>query len=198
MEMAREAKIERKTAETEIRIELNLDGKGAFDGDTGIGFFDHMLHLLARHALFDLFVDAVGDLDVDAHHTVEDTGICLGMALKDALGDKQGITRYGWACVPMDEALVLAAIDLSGRPYLSYEAAAPSSQVGELPVELVPEFFRALVNNAGITLHLRLLNGDNTHHIIEALFKGFARALREAAAFSERESGVPSTKGKLC
>lgn len=195
--MVREAQIERATNETNVQVKLNLDGKGNFYGSTGIGFFDHMLHLLARHALIDLTVEARGDLHVDAHHTVEDTGICLGMALQEALGDKQGITRYGSAIIPMDEALALATVDLSGRPYLGYEVNVPGPSAGGMSVELVPEFFRALVNNAGITLHLRLLCGDNTHHIIEVLFKGFARALREAVALNKRESGVPSTKGKL-
>ncbi|MFY9139861.1 MAG: imidazoleglycerol-phosphate dehydratase HisB [Thermacetogeniaceae bacterium] len=193
----REAQVERVTAETSVKLKLNLDGSGVFEGKTGVGFLDHMLHLLARHALIDLGVEAVGDLYVDAHHTVEDTGICLGMALQKALGDKKGINRYGSALIPMDEALALVALDLSGRPFLSYEVEVPGQAAGDLPVELVPEFFRAIINNAGITLHMHLLSGDNTHHIIEVLFKGFARALREAVAFSERERGIPSTKGKL-
>ncbi|MGB4043241.1 MAG: imidazoleglycerol-phosphate dehydratase HisB [Thermacetogeniaceae bacterium] len=193
----REAQVERVTAETSVKLKLNLDGSGVFEGKTGVGFLDHMLHLLARHALIDLGVEAVGDLYVDAHHTVEDTGICLGMALQKALGDKKGINRYGSALIPMDEALALVALDLSGRPFLSYEVEVPGQAAGDLPVELVPEFFRAIINNAGITLHMNLLSGDNTHHIIEVLFKGFARALREAVAFSERERGIPSTKGKL-
>ena len=195
--MGREAQIERTTGETSVQIKLNLDGKGSFEGTTGIGFFDHMLHLLARHSLFDLTVEASGDLHVDAHHTVEDTGICLGMALQKAIGDKEGITRYGSAIIPMDEALALAAVDLSGRFYLAYDVDVNCQNVGEMPVELVPEFFRALVNNAGITLHLRLLSGENTHHIIEAVFKAFARAVREAVTLNLRESGVPSTKGQL-
>jgi imidazoleglycerol-phosphate dehydratase len=195
--MMREAQVERVTAETSVKLKLNLDGSGVFEGKTGVGFLDHMLHLLARHALIDLGVEAVGDLYVDAHHTVEDTGICLGMALQKALGDKKGINRYGSALIPMDEALALVALDLSGRPFLSYEVEVPGQAAGDLPVELVPEFFRAIINNAGITLHMHLLSGDNTHHIIEVLFKGFARALREAVAFSERERGIPSTKGKL-
>ncbi|HHY41044.1 MAG TPA: imidazoleglycerol-phosphate dehydratase HisB [Syntrophaceticus sp.] len=195
--MMRQAQVERVTAETRVKLSLNLDGNGSFEGKTGVGFLDHMLHLLARHALIDLSVDAVGDLYVDAHHTVEDIGICLGMALQQALGDKKGINRYGSAIIPMDEALAIVALDLSGRPFLSYAVKAPSEAVGDLPVELVPEFFRAIINNAGITLHMHLLSGDNTHHIIEVLFKGFARALREAIAFSERERGIPSTKGKL-
>lgn len=195
--MGREAQIKRTTEETSVQIELNLEGKGSFAGTTGIGFFDHMLHLLARHSLFDLTVEASGDLYVDAHHTVEDTGICLGLALQKALGDKEGITRYGSAIIPMDEALALAAVDLSGRAYLAYEVDVNCQNVGEMPVELVPEFFRALVHNAGITLHLRLLSGENAHHIIEAIFKAFARALREAVTLNPRESGVPSTKGQL-
>ncbi len=196
-ERKRKAQIERVTGETNVQVELDLDGQGSFAGSTGIGFFDHMLHLLARHALFDLDVEALGDLHVDAHHTVEDVGICLGTALKKALGGKEGVTRYGSAIIPMDEALVLVSVDLSGRPYLGYDVHVFCDQVGKMPVEMVPEFFRALVNNAGITLHLRLLSGENTHHIIEVLFKGFARALRDAVAISEGESGVPSTKGKL-
>jgi imidazoleglycerol-phosphate dehydratase len=195
--MVREAEVERVTGETRVKIRLNLDGNGTFQGKTGVGFFDHMLHLLARHALFDLQVDAVGDLHVDAHHTVEDVGICLGMALQKALGDKKGINRYGSALIPMDEALALVALDLSGRPYLGYKVKAEGQAAGDLPVELVPEFFRAIINNAGITLHMHLLGGENTHHIIEVLFKGFARALREAVTYSEREKGIPSTKGKL-
>ena len=195
--MGREAQIERTTGETSVQIKLNLDGKGSFEGTTGIGFFDHMLHLLARHSLFDLTVEASGDLHVDAHHTVEDTGICLGMALQKAIGDKEGITRYGSAIIPMDEALALAAVDLSGRPYMAYDVDVNCQNVGEMPVELVPEFFRALVNNAEITLHLRLLSGENAHHIIEVIFKAFARALREAVTLNLRESGVPSTKGQL-
>lgn len=195
--MAREVEVQRVTGETRIGVKLNLDGDGNFQGSTGIGFLDHMLHLLARHALFDLTIDARGDLHVDAHHTVEDTGICLGQALRDALGDKKGINRYGWALIPMDEALAMVAVDLSGRPYLAYDAGIPGSSAGDLPVELVPEFFRALINNAGITVHLRLVSGANTHHSIEALFKGCARALREAVKPEERERGVPSTKGVL-
>jgi len=195
--VVREAEVNRVTGETSVKVKLNLDGSGTFQGSTGIGFFDHMLHLLARHALFDLQVEAEGDLDVDPHHTVEDTGICLGQALREALGDKKGITRYGEALIPMDEALALAVVDLSGRPYLSYDVRIAALSVGELPVELVPEFFRALVNNAGITLHLKMLSGENSHHIIEALFKGCARALRVAVRIDDGESGVPSTKGLL-
>ncbi len=193
----RTAEVERVTGETRVRVKLNLDGTGVFQGGTGIGFLDHMLHLWARHALFDLFLEAQGDLQVDAHHTVEDIGICLGDVFRGALGSKEGINRYGSALLPMDEALVLVAVDLSGRPYFSYDVRAAGWAVGDLPLELVPEFFRAFANHAALTLHLRLLAGQNTHHIVEALFKGCARALREAVARSGREAGIPSTKGEL-
>ncbi|NPV29035.1 MAG: imidazoleglycerol-phosphate dehydratase HisB [Firmicutes bacterium] len=193
----RTAEVERVTGETRVRVKLNLDGTGVFQGGTGIGFLDHMLHLWARHALFDLFLEAQGDLQVDAHHTVEDIGICLGEVFRGALGGKEGINRYGSALLPMDEALVLVAVDLSGRPYFSYDVRAAGWTVGDLPLELVPEFFRAFANHAALTLHLRLLAGQNTHHIVEALFKGCARALREAVARSDREAGIPSTKGEL-
>ncbi|HHW40435.1 MAG TPA: imidazoleglycerol-phosphate dehydratase HisB [Syntrophomonadaceae bacterium] len=195
--MGRVSEVERITGETRVKVRLDLDGKGSFQGATGIGFLDHMLHLWARHGLFDLNVEAEGDLQVDAHHTVEDIGICLGEALRRALGDKEGINRYGSVLLPMDEALVMIAVDISGRPYLVYDVQAEGWRVGDLPVELVPEFFRAFVNNAGLTLHLRLISGRNTHHIVEALFKGCARALRQAVAGNDRESGVPSTKGIL-
>jgi imidazoleglycerol-phosphate dehydratase len=194
---ARAAGVERVTGETRVQVKLNLDGTGAFQGGTGIGFLDHMLNLWARHALFDLFLEAKGDLEVDAHHTVEDVGICLGQAVREALGEKEGINRYGAALLPMDEALVLAAVDLSGRPYLGYDVPAEGWAVGDLPLELVPEFFRAFTYHAALTLHLRLISGKNTHHIIEALFKGCARALRQAVARDNRETGIPSTKGKL-
>lgn len=195
--MGRISEVDRVTGETRVKVRLDLDGKGNFQGATGIGFLDHMLHLWARHGLFDLTVEAEGDLQVDAHHTVEDIGICLGEALRKALGDKDGINRYGSALLPMDEALVMIAVDISGRPYLVYDVQAEGWAVGDLPVELVPEFFRAFVNNAGLTLHLHLISGRNTHHIVEALFKGCARALRQAVARNVRENGVPSTKGIL-
>ncbi|MGB9793338.1 MAG: imidazoleglycerol-phosphate dehydratase HisB [Thermacetogeniaceae bacterium] len=195
--MGRLSEVERVTAETRVRVRLELDGKGDFQGTTGIGFFDHMLQLWARHALFDLSVEATGDLHVDPHHTVEDVGICLGEALRRALGNKEGISRYGSVLLPMDEALVMVALDISGRPYLAYEVEVEGWAVGDFPLELVPEFFRAFVNNAGVTLHLRLLSGRNSHHIVEAIFKGCARALRQAVALSLREDGVPSTKGVL-
>jgi imidazoleglycerol-phosphate dehydratase len=193
----RTAVVERVTEETKVKVELNLDGKGDFKGKTGIGFFDHMLHLWARHSLFDLSLEAQGDLDVDAHHTVEDVGITLGQAFRKALGSKECLRRYGSICLPMDEALVLVAVDLSGRPFFAYDVKIGPWIVGSFPVELVAEFFRAFTNNAGITLHMRLLSGENAHHIIEALFKAFGRALQEAVSVNPRESGVPSTKGSL-
>lgn len=197
MSQERKAAIERVTRETSIRLSLNIDGKGCFTGTTGIGFFDHMLELTARHSLCDLSLEVAGDLHVDAHHTVEDVGIVFGQALNSALGEKKKIRRYGSICLPMDEALVLVALDLSGRPFLAYDVHVPVWTVGNFPTELVPEFFRALVNNAGLTLHLRLLSGENSHHIIEALFKGFGRALREAVSINPLETGIPSTKGRL-
>ena len=192
----RRGEVQRRTAETDIKLVLGLDGQGRAQVETGIGFFDHLLTALARHGTFDLEVHCRGDLHVDGHHTVEDTGLCLGQALRQALGDKAGIRRFGHAYVPMDEALVLAAIDISGRPYLAYDLA-PSGRVGEFDAELGEEFFRAVVNTAGITLHLRQLAGRNSHHILEAGFKAFARALRDAVALDPRVVGVPSTKGVI-
>ena len=189
--------VKRTTGETSVQVSLNLDGKGEFQGSTGVGFLDHMLHLWARHGLFDLALEATGDLQVDAHHTVEDIGICLGQAFDAALGKKTGINRYGSAILPMDEALVMAAVDISGRPFFAYDVKTGSWLVGELPVELVPEFFRAFANNAGLTLHIKLLAGANSHHIIEAVFKGCGRALRQAVALSGLADEVPSTKGSL-
>ncbi len=194
---ARTGIVSRETGETSVSVSLDLDGKGEFQGSTGIGFLDHMLQLWARHGLFDLTVKAAGDYHVDAHHTVEDIGICLGQAFGAALGNKAGIDRYGSVILPMDEALVLAAVDISGRPWLAYEVTTEGWLVGELPVELVPELLRAFVNHAGLTLHLRLLAGTNNHHVIEAVFKGCARALRQAVAVGGREEGIPSTKGTL-
>ncbi|OUM99045.1 MAG: imidazoleglycerol-phosphate dehydratase [Firmicutes bacterium ZCTH02-B6] len=193
---ARRGEVQRRTAETDIRLELDLDGQGRAHVATGIGFFDHLLTALARHGLFDLTVHCTGDLHVDGHHTVEDTGLCLGQALRQALGDKAGIRRFGHAYVPMDEALVLAAVDISGRPYLAYDLA-PTGKVGQFDAELGEEFFRAVVNTAGITLHLRQLAGRNSHHILEAGFKAFARALRDAVSLDPRVVGVPSTKGVI-
>jgi imidazoleglycerol-phosphate dehydratase len=196
-EERRSARIERRTTETQIELELCLDGSGQCRAETGIGFFDHMLNAFARHGLFDLEVKCQGDLEVDAHHTVEDIGICLGQALDQALGDKAGIQRYGHSYVPMDEALARAAIDLSGRSYLVLEAAFNDEQVGELPVALVREFFYAVADQGRMNLHLDLLRGLNDHHGIEALFKAFARALDQASLRSDRIQGILSTKGAL-
>lgn len=195
--MQRMAEIQRQTAETEIRVRLDLDGTGSYRVDTGVGFMDHMLCLWARHGAFDLELTARGDLNVDGHHTVEDAGICLGRALKEALGDKQGIVRYGHALIPMDEALVLVAVDLSGRSYVAFDVSLPAARVGDFDTELVEEFLRALASNGDFTLHVRLLAGRNTHHIIEAIFKALGRALRTAVALDPRGHGVPSTKGVL-
>jgi imidazoleglycerol-phosphate dehydratase len=195
--MGRCAEFERVTGETRVKVRLDLDGQGEFAGYTGVGFLDHMLQLLARHARFDLVVEAQGDLEVDPHHTVEDVAICLGQALSQAVGDKIGINRFGSALLPMDEALVLVSLDLSGRAYLSCKVPLKTQVVGDFPVEMLPDFMRALANNAGMNLHLRRLAGENTHHIIEALFKGLARALRQAVTVREGEAGVPSTKGLL-
>lgn len=194
----RQAHITRQTKETDIALMLALDGTGACEVDTGCGFLDHMLEALGRHALVDLRVTCQGDTRVDDHHTVEDVGIVLGMALRQALGDKRGITRYGDSLLPMDEALVLAAVDLSGRAYLQYDLDIPTQKVGTFDTELVREFFLALTREAGITLHLRQLTGQNSHHIIEAAFKGFARALRQAVTQDAALAGrINSTKGAL-
>ena len=195
--MSRTAQIDRKTAETEIHVNLGLDGEGAGDRDTGVGFFDHMLDLLARHSHFDLSVRARGDLDTGAHHTVEDVGICLGQALDEALGDRTGISRYGQATIPMDEARASCAIDISGRGLCAFEAALPPGAIGNFDHELVEEFLRALALNAKLTLHLTVERGTNAHHVIEASFKALARALRGAVALDASEHGVPSTKGTL-
>jgi imidazoleglycerol-phosphate dehydratase len=194
---ARQARIERNTAETQIALALDLDGSGAAKVETGIPFFSHMLDAWARHGLFDLTVDARGDLEVDHHHTVEDVGICLGRGLKDALGDKRGIARYGQAFVPMDEALVHAAVDVSGRPFLVFNVPLARTRISNFDLDLVKEFMRALAFNAEITLHLTLHYGDNLHHIAEAVFKAAGRALREATRLDPRVRGVPSTKGTL-
>lgn len=195
--VGRNAEIMRTTGETSVNLSLELDGQGIFKGSSKIGFFDHMLNLFTRHSGFNLSLEAEGDLEVDGHHTVEDIGIVLGQALSKALGDKAGISRYGHIILPMDEALVMLAVDLSGRPFLSYDVPLPSSRVGEFDTELVEEFVRALVVNGDITLHAKLLAGKNTHHIIEALFKGLGRVLRGAVAYDKRFQGVPSTKGVL-
>lgn len=196
--MARVAEVTRNTNETRIRVRVDLDGSGRAAVQTGIGFFDHMLDALARHALLDLEVACAGDLQVDGHHTVEDTGIALGQAIAQALGDRTGIRRYADATVPLDEALVRAVIDVSGRPFLAYHVEIPKWQMlGDYDVFLTPEFFRALVLNAGLTVHLDLLRGENPHHVVEATFKAFARALDQATARDPRVTGVPSTKGSL-
>ena len=195
--MTRRADIDRTTAETRIHLELGLDGTGAGERRTGVGFLDHMLDLLARHGRLDLVVDVTGDLQTGAHHTVEDTGLALGRALDEALGDRSGITRYGHAVVPMDEARALCAIDISGRPLLVFGADLPPGGTGGMDHELVDEFFRAVASTARMTLHLEVQRGTNAHHMIEALFKAFARALRQAVAIDPDEHGVPSTKGTL-
>ncbi len=193
----RTAQIVRRTTETDIELRLCLDGRGQCRADTGLGFFDHMLDALARHSLCDLEVQCRGDLQVDAHHTVEDTGICLGQAIAQALGDKAGIQRYGHSYVPMDEALARAVVDLSGRAYLVFAAAFSQERVGALEVCLVREFFYAVADQGRMNVHLDLVRGHNAHHGIEALFKAFARALLMAAQPSERVQGIPSTKGVL-
>ncbi len=193
----RKAAIERKTLETGVSAEWNIDGGGSCDINTGVGFFDHMLTLLAKHSFSDLTVQAVGDLDVDSHHTVEDCGIVLGQALREAVGDKAGIHRYGSCFLPMDEALAHVCLDFSGRPYLVFDAEIPKVQLGIYDAEMTEEFFRALAMNAGLTLHIRVLYGKNTHHIIEAIFKAFARALAEAVSLDGRVHGVMSSKGSL-
>lgn len=193
----RTASIVRTTKETDIRCTLDLDGTGMVDVETGVPFFDHMLDAFVRHGLFDLTVRAQGDVDVDAHHTVEDTGIVLGNAIRKAVGNKQGIKRYGSLMLPMDETLVLCAVDLSGRPYLVYDAEFTSDRVGYLDTEMVREFFYAVSYAAGMNLHLKLMYGSNNHHIIEAMFKAFAKALDEATVYDRRIQNVLSTKGSL-
>ena len=194
----RRAEISRKTAETEISVKINLDGTGTYDNRTGVGFFDHMLDQLARHSLIDMEISAKGDLHIDDHHTVEDTGIALGQALSEALGDKRGIRRYGECHLPMDEALVRCALDLSGRAYLSWGVDMPTPKIGTFDTELVREFFQAFAGNGGITLHVDRVHGFNSHHIAEAAFKSVARALRLAVERDPRKSdAVPSTKGTL-
>ena len=193
----RAAELERSTRETSIRLRLSLDGSGECTAATGVGFLDHMLDLLARHARLDLEVQATGDLGTGTHHTTEDIGIVLGQALDCALADRSGIARYGDATVPMDEALAVCAIDVSGRPYCAFEGTIPEATIGGWETELTEEFFRAVANNARLTVHVRLLAGTNAHHMVEASFKSFARALRVATALDDSESGIPSTKGVL-
>ncbi len=194
----RQANISRKTRETQIELSLNLDGTGKNAVSTGVGFFDHMLDLLGKHSLIDLNIDAKGDLNVDQHHTVEDVGICIGQALDKAVGNKKGIYRYGWSIVPMDESLAQIALDLSGRPALVFNVQFTSPLVGEFATELVMEFFQAIANNAKMNLHINVPYGSNSHHIAEAIFKGFAKALRQATTIDPRaDDAIPSTKGSL-
>jgi imidazoleglycerol-phosphate dehydratase len=201
--VSRNSQIHRTTGETDVQLSLELDGTGAGERETGVGFFDHLLDSVARHGLFDLDVRVDGDLETGPHHTVEDTGIALGQAIDEALGDRAGIRRFGHAIVPMDEARASAAVDISGRPFLAFEGAAgeprpfPAERVGEFDTDLVEEFFRAVANAAKLTLHVRLEAGTNAHHMVEASFKAFARALRSAVEDDERVEGVPSTKGVL-
>ena len=194
----RQASLTRKTAETDVTVKIDLDGTGQYDNQTGVGFFDHMLDQLARHSLIDMTIRAEGDLHIDDHHTVEDVGITLGQALTQALGDKRGIRRYGSCLLPMDDALVRTALDLSARPFLIWNVDIPTDKIGSFDTELAREFFQALSTHGGITLHVDMLHGLNSHHIVEATFKSVARALREAIEVDPRKSGdIPSTKGAL-
>jgi imidazoleglycerol-phosphate dehydratase len=195
--MGRVGQAHRVTGETDVHVRVDLDGSGGARVQTGVGFFDHMMALFARHGLLDLEVSASGDLETGSHHTVEDVGITLGQALADALGDRAGIERYGSALVPMDECLVQVALDLSGRPFLALDLPLPVAEIGGFETELVGEFLRGLANHAGMTLHVRLLAGGNTHHAIEGVFKALARALAQAVGRNARVDGVPSTKGSL-
>ena len=193
----RSAEIRRKTSETDISLRLELDGTGVSDIDSGCGFLDHMLTLLARHGGFDLCLRCTGDTEVDYHHSVEDIGICLGQALRSALGDMAGIERYGYMLLPMDEALILTAVDISGRATLEYELEPKSQRLGDFDTELVREFFAAFVRHAQVTLHIRQLSGENSHHVIEGCFKSFARSLRQAVRIDPAGGGIPSTTGVL-
>jgi imidazoleglycerol-phosphate dehydratase len=194
----RKAKIERRTKETQISVEINLDGKGVYEVETGVGFLDHMLEQLSRHSLIDIRLDCTGDLHIDAHHTVEDCGIALGLAMTKALGDKKGIARYASAYLPMDETLTRVALDISGRPYLVWKVPFPTDRLGTMDTELFREWFQAFAQNAGLTLHVECLYGGNSHHIAESCYKGLARALRSAVAIDPRAAGeIPSTKGVL-
>jgi len=195
--MTRVASIERNTKETQISLSINLDGTGVAELNSGIPFLDHMLQQIARHELVDLTIDAKGDLDIDSHHTVEDIGICLGETIREAIGDKAGIVRYGHAYVPLDEALSRVVLDFSGRPDLEYHVDFPKEMVGSFDVDLFKEFFQAVANHARISLHIDSLRGRNNHHIIETVFKAFGRALRMAVENDPRQSGIPSTKGAL-
>jgi len=195
--MERKAEVKRKTKETDISVYLKLDGRGEYKINTTVPFLDHMLSQIAKHGFFDLEINAKGDTDVDYHHTVEDVGIALGDAFKKALGEKEGIRRYGHAVIPLNEALSMVSVDISGRPYIVYNVAMPKEKVGEFDVELTEEFFRAFANSSGMSLHINVMYGNNLHHIIESIFKAAARALDEATSIDERVKGIPSTKGKL-
>jgi imidazoleglycerol-phosphate dehydratase len=195
--MNRTATVKRRTRETDIELTFAVDGSGRAQIATGVGFFDHMLELFAKHGLFDLQLKAKGDLNVDAHHTVEDVGLALGQALRESLGDKKGLCRYGWCLLPMDDALARIALDCSGRPYLAYEAPEEAGPIGDFPFQLIEEFLRAFSVQGGLNLHVALLDGRDTHHMAEAVFKGLARALDQATQIDPRVQGVPSTKGQL-
>jgi imidazoleglycerol-phosphate dehydratase len=195
--LKRRAEVERKTRETDIQLALDLDGKGLSSIDIGIPFLGHMFELMAAHGFMDLDIKAKGDIEIDYHHTVEDIGICLGMAIKQALGNKKRIRRYGQAMIPMDEALAQVVIDISNRPYLSYKVSSKKSMTGKFDINILEEFFRSLVNYAGITMHILLLSGNDAHHIAESIFKAFARAFDQACQTEERLDDVPSTKGLL-
>lgn len=195
--MQRVSKLNRNTLETEITMELNIDGSGINDINTGIGFFDHMLTHISKHGFIDLKITAKGDLNVDCHHTIEDVGIVFGKCLNSALNDKKGIRRYGKAIIPMDDALILCAVDISGRPYLSFDVEFTTSSIGTFDTEMTEEFFRAICDNAGLNLHIKLLSGKNNHHIAEAIFKAFGKALDEATSYDNRIKGILSTKGML-
>lgn len=195
--MKRESEVKRKTKETEIKVSLKLNGTGKYKINTTIPFLDHMLSQIARHGLFNIEIEARGDTEVDYHHTVEDVGIALGEAFKKALGEKAGIKRYGYAVIPLNEALSSVAIDISGRPYIVYNVNLPKEKVGEFDVELTEEFFRAFANSSGMSIHINVMYGNNLHHIVESVFKAAARALDEATSIDERVKGIPSTKGRL-
>ena len=195
--MARNASIKRKTNETDIEIELKIDGEGKYDISTKIPFLDHMLAQIAKHGLFDLKIHAVGDIEIDYHHTVEDVGIVLGMAFKKALGNKNGIRRHGSAHITLDEALAMVVVDIAGRSYFANQVDIPKEKIGDFDVELVEEFFQAFANNCGITLHIRLICGNNLHHIVEAIFKAFAKAMDQGSSIDKRIKGISSTKGTL-
>ncbi len=195
--MERRSEITRQTSETNITLSLNVDGTGKYEISTPVPFLNHMLELTTRHGLFDLSIDASGDVEIDYHHTVEDIGICLGRAFREALGDKKGIRRYGNATVPMDEALAEVSVDIGGRPYLAFNVEIPQEKVGTFDVELAEEFFRALISNAAINVHIDLKRGTNAHHCLEAVFKAFGRAMDQATSIDERVKDIPSTKGRL-